>query len=238
MKSFSTLVSVAAVVASGLAQEIAVDLKSAASFALVAVGGITNTGASAPIIGNVATTGHNITGLAPGAIVGDAFERDATADQAHADALAVWTQLHPLQGQQVVATDDGTITVTKGSGDLSGNGTTNVTGAVFTPGIYNIFSILTVITNLTLSGEGQYIFTTDSHLRLNPGASIILTNGATADNVFWATGDSSTFGAGATFLGKLFSFSAITLQLGASAVGGLYSAGSVALFDAPITLLP
>jgi hypothetical protein len=205
---------------------------------MVAVGGITNTGASAPVIGNVATTGHNITGFAPGAIVGTTEERNAAADQAHADALAVWTQLHALEGTQVVATDDGTITVTKGMGDLSGNGTTNVTGAVFTPGIYNVFSILTVITNMTLSGEGQFIFVTDSHLRMNAGASIILADGATADNVFWATGDSSTFMAGATFLGKLFSFSAITLQLGASAVGGLYSAGLMALSDAPVTLLP
>jgi len=237
MKSISTLVSLAAVFSSGFAQEVAIDLGTASTYALVGIKGITNTGLSAPVIGNVATTGHNVTGFAPGAIVGSVEERNAAADQAHADALAVYNQLHPLVGTPVVATADGTITVTKGMGDLLGNGTTNFTGAVFTPGIYNVESIITVITNLTLSGAGQFIFTSGSHFRMNPGAEIILTNGAELTDVFIAAGDSATIGAGGTFLGKLFSNSAITLQAGAKAIGGLYSSGSMALSNSPVTLL-
>jgi hypothetical protein len=121
----------------------------------VAVGGITNTGASGPIIGNVATTGQNVTGFPPGAITGEIEQDNDAADQAHADAEAVWNQLRALEGTPVVSTDDGTIIVTKGMGDANGAGTTNFTGAVFTPGIYNVLSIITVITNITLSGDGQ-----------------------------------------------------------------------------------
>jgi len=237
MKTISPLVLLTAVFASSLAQEVAIDLGSAATFALVGIKGITNTGASAPVIGNVATTGHNVTGFAPGAIVGSIEERNAAADQAHADALAVYNQLHPLVGTPVVANPDGTITVTKGMGDINGNGTTNFTGAVFGPGIYNVDSIITVITNITLSGEGQFIFTSGSHFRMNANASIILADGAQATDVFFASGDSATLMPGASFVGKLFSNSAITLQAGAKAIGGLYSGGSMAFSNSPVTLL-
>jgi len=48
-----------------------IDLKSAKTFALTAVGGITNTGADAVSInGDVGTTGHDVTGFAAGAITG------------------------------------------------------------------------------------------------------------------------------------------------------------------------
>jgi len=236
MKSIFTSVSLAAMFASGLAQ-VEIDLGTAAEFALVAVKGVNNIGVSGPIIGNVATTGHLVDGFAPGAIVGTVDVQNDAANEARADALAVYNQLHPLVGQEVVSTPDGTIVVTKGTGDLDGNGTTNFTGAVFTPGIYNVLSIFEIITNITLSGDGQFIFTSGSHFRMAPGSQVILADGAQATNVFIAAGDSANISTGSTFQGKLFSDSAIFMGAGASAVGGLYSGGIVNLTDSAITLL-
>lgn len=212
-------------------------MKSAATYALVAVGGINNVGASGPIIGNVATTGHIVDGLAPDAVAGRIDVANAAADQARADALAVYNQLHPLVGQQVESSGDGTVIVTKGTGDAFGNGTTNFTGAVFTPGIYNVFSIFEVVTNITLDGDGQFIFTTGSHFRMAPKSEIILTGGATAGNVFFAAGDSANISTGSIFQGQLLSDSAIFMGAGASATGGLYSGGLVNITDSAITLL-
>lgn len=203
----------------------------------MAVGGINNIGASGPITGNVATTGHVVDGFADGAIVGTVDVRNDAADEARADALAVYNQLHPLVGQEVVSTPDGTIIVTKGMGDLNGNGTTNFTGAVFTPGVYNVLSIFEVVTNITLDGAGQFIFTSGSHFRMAPNSEVILTNGASASNVFFAAGDSANISTGSTFQGKLFSDSGIFMGVGASAIGGLYSGGLVNLTDSAITLL-
>jgi len=236
MKFTLTSVSLASLVASGLAQ-VDIDLGSAASFALVAVGGINNIGVSGPIVGNIATTGHTVDGLDSAAVVGDIDVRNEAADQARADSLAVFNQLKPMVGTQVETTGDGTIVVTKGMGDLGGNGTTNFTGAVFTPGIYNIFSIFELVTNITLSGKGQFIFTSGSHFRMAPSSEIILTNGAVATDVFFAAGDSANISTGSTFQGKLFSDSAIFMGAGASAVGGLYSGGLVNITDSAITLL-
>lgn len=203
----------------------------------MAVGGVNNAGPSGPIVGNVATTGHVVDGFADGSIVGEVDVRNDAADEARADALAVYNQLHPLAGKEVVTTADGTIVVTKGMGDLNGNGTTNLTGAVFTPGIYNVLSILEVVTNMTLDGAGQFIFTSGSHFRMAPGAEVILTNGAVATNVFFAAGDSANISTGSTFQGKLFSDSGIFMGAGASAIGGLYAGGLVNLTDSSITLL-
>lgn len=204
---------------------------------MIAVGGVNNAGASGPIVGNVATTGHTVDGLAAGAIEGEVDIRNAAADQARADALAVFNQLHPMVGQEVQTSGDGSIIVTKGMGDAGGNGTTNFTGAVFTPGIYNVLSIFEVITNVTLSGAGQFIFTSGSHFRMSPGSEIILTNGAVATDVFFAAGDSANISTGSTFQGKLFSDSGIFMGAGASAIGGLYAGGIVNITDSAITLL-
>jgi len=237
MKFIFTSVSLAAMVASGLAQDIVVDLGTAATFALVAVKGVNNIGTPGPIVGNVATTGHLVDGFAADSIAGTVEVQNDVADEARADALAAYNQLHSLIGQEVVATGDGTIVVEKGPGDSNGHGTTNFTGAVFTPGIYNVLSIFEIITNITLDGDGQFIFTSGSHFRMMPDAEVILTNGAQANNVFFASGDSGNISTGATLQGKLFSDSAIFMGAGASAIGGLYSGGIVNLTDSSITLL-
>jgi len=236
MKSIFTSVSMAAMFASGLAQ-VEIDLGTAANFAMVAVGGINGMGVSGPIVGNVATTGHTVNGFVPGSIVGEIDTANDAADQARADAVAVFNQLHPMVGEQVVTTPDGSVIVTKGMGDADGNGTTNFTGAVFTPGVYNIFSIFEVVTNVTLSGAGQFIFTTGSHFRMAPDSSIILTDGATVDNVWFAAGDSANISSGAFFQGQLLSFSAIFMGPGASAVGKLLSGGLMNITSSgPVTL--
>ncbi|KAJ7208911.1 hypothetical protein GGX14DRAFT_453604 [Mycena pura] len=233
MKLAFTLATLAAVV-TFVSADVAIDLGTAADFTAVCVGGIINTGGSGPIIGNVATTGHNISGFPPGAITGDIEQRTSVAQAAHLDAEAAWNMLRTLVGTPVVDSGDGTIVVTQGMGDADGNGTTNFTGAVFTPGIYNVNSILHVVTSITLDGEGQYIFTSGSHFDLDANASIILKNGARASDVFWASGDSTNILGGAHVSGTILSNSAIRLSAGASVLGNIYTQGLMAFSEATV----
>lgn len=114
---------------------------------MVAVGGITNTGASGPVVGNVATTGHTVTGFPPGTITGQVDVRNAVANEAHDDAEAVWNMLRDLTGTVITNSFDGTV--------VESHGRVNISGATFTPGIYNTLSEMMILTSITLSGAGQ-----------------------------------------------------------------------------------
>lgn len=81
----------------------------------------------------------------------------------------------------------------------------------------------------------RYIFTSGSHFDLDANASIILTNGAKASDVFFATGDSTNLLAGASVAGTIFSNSAIRLAAGASVLGNIYSQGLMTFTEASVT---
>lgn len=62
------------------------------------------------------------------------------------------------------------------------------------PGVYDI-AATAFNSTLTLSGEGVYIFRSTSSIAQTAGGTMVLTNGATACNVFWQIPTSMTFGA-------------------------------------------
>jgi hypothetical protein len=70
---------------------------------------------------------------------------------------------------------------------------------------------------------------------MNAGASIILANGAQATNVFFATGDATNLGAGATVAGSIFSNSAIRLADSVSILGNIYTQGLMTFTNAAVT---
>jgi uncharacterized repeat protein (TIGR01451 family) len=70
------------------------------------------------------------------------------------------------------------------------------------PGVYNV-AATTMNGTLTLNGPGVYVFLGSATTPIAPGAQMLLTNGATACNVFWAVADSMTIGAGAHMEGTV-----------------------------------
>lgn len=167
-------------------------LLSASTFAVLGDTAVTSTGATV-LNGDLGVSpGSSITGFPPGTYTGTLHEGDAAAAQAHADATAAATTLQGMgPGTDISSTDLG--------------------GAILTPGVYSAASAGTWSAGpLTLNGAGTYVFLFGSSLTMPAAASVVLTGGATADNVYFVTGTTFTFGAGDTVNGNILAGTSIT----------------------------
>ena len=162
-------------------------LLSASTFAVLGDTAVTNTG-STVLNGDLGISpGSTITGFPPGTYTGTLHQGDAAAAQAHADVTAAAIALKAL-----------TPTTDISSTDLG--------GATLTPGNYNATSTGTWSAGpLTLNGAGQYVFVFGTGLTMP-----VLENGATADNVYFVTGTTFTFGADCTVNGNILAGTSIT----------------------------
>lgn len=87
---------------------------------------------------------------------------------------------------------------------------------------------------LTLEGtaESVWVFQAASTLTIGTGATIILTGGASACNVFWQVGSSATIGSAAQFIGTVMADVSVTAQTAATVEGRLLArTGAVTLDD-------
>ena len=190
-------------------------LGTADPFAVLGGSTVVNTGASA-VTGNVGIyPGVSATGFPPGIVVGVTYAGGAVAQQAQADALTAYTT---LGGETSIQ-------------NLTG---TDLGGLTLGPGVRNFLSTaqLTGILTLDAGGDGnaRFDFQIGSTLTTAASSSLILINGARADNVYWRIGSSATFGVGTTFSGTLLANQSITLNSGTSLSGrALALNGSVTL---------
>jgi len=167
-------------------------LLSASNFAVLGDTAVTNTG-NTVLTGDLGVSpGSTITGFPPGTFTGTLHEGDSIAAQAHADATAAAIALKAL-----------TPTTDISSTDLG--------GATFVPGNYHATSTGTWSAGpLTLNGAGQYVFVFGTGLTMPANATVVLENGATADNVYFVTGTTFTFGADCVVNGNILAGTSIT----------------------------
>jgi hypothetical protein len=195
----------------------------ARSYATLSGSSITNTGSSV-LTGNLGVSpGSTLTGFPPGVVVGSVNLGNAAAATAQANALTAYNFMHAEVATPISPTLD---------------------GQVLTPGVYSESSgtfNLAASGNgtLTLNGAGIYIFKAASTLVTGAGGipTILLTNGATANNVFWLVGSSATINSGSAgvFQGSILAVTSITDTLGGTVNGSLIALnGSVTLSAASI----
>ena len=169
-------------------------LLTARTYAVLAQSAITNSG-NTVINGDLGISpaaGSFVTGFPPGLVSGTKHLTDAAAAQAQVDATAAAAALK----------------ATTVNTDIS---STDLGGYSAVPGHYKASSAGTWVAGpLTLNGAGVYIFEFGTSLTLPANASIVLTNGATADNVYFVTGTFITFGANNAVYGNFLAGSAIT----------------------------
>lgn len=190
------------------------DLGAAATYSVYGDAGVTNdVGGVTHVWGNV---GHNNLGATN---LDDATQVDgvinagtgvAGAASSAFDALAVW------------------------GGAVAKNLSTPQT---ITPGVYTVDATQTLTGDITLSGAGVYIFRSDSAYHVANSARVLLTNGATACNVFWRVPSTMTIGTNAQMVGTIIAGTeAITLNTGTTLQGRALSlVAAVTLLSNQIT---
>jgi len=206
----------AASVALGVNSDAAtVALGAAASFGVLAAESIVDTGGTSTVIGDVGLSSGSSIGVLPVNVTGTLYLDNPVPNQARTDAMSVYTTLVGLDPTSPVVPLAGTLA----------------------PGVYFFEDTALLTGDLTLDGAGQYVFQIGSGLTTMGDASIILANGAAANDIFWLVGSSATLGAGAEFSGTLIAIASITVGTGTSIDGRLLAMdGSVTLANNTIVI--
>jgi hypothetical protein len=194
------------------AQATAPSLGSAAKFAVLGSSTVTSGGPTV-ITGNLGVApGTSITGFPPGTVNGTIDAGDLVALVAHADATKAYAALKaetcktPLTGQ-----------------DLG--------GMTLTPGVYCFASSAQLTGQLTLNGNGVYVFQIGSTLTTAASSSVVLTNGALCGNVFWQVGSSATLGATNAFVGNILALASDTVGANTSVAGRVIAVTAAVTLD-------
>ena len=203
-----------------LARAQAPTLASAQSFAVLGTATVTSTGLTA-IKGDLGVSpGTAVTGFGPGTVTGGTIHAgDPTAAAALADANAAYAALVALP----CATQNNL------SGLILG---TSPGATTLPPGVYCFGTAATLTGNLTLSGNGVYVFQIGTTLTTTAAnASVVLTNGAMAANVFWQVGSSATIGTSTVFVGSILAGISDTVTTGASVDGRVFALNGAVTLD-------
>ena len=188
-----------------------IDLGSAADFAILAGAGVTNTGVTTLITGDVGShPTATINGLTDANVIG-----------------TLYTVADPIVG---IAKVDLTTAFNDGQSrtldaiSLPGQ----IGGLTLAPGLY-VNSSTSGISGtgpngiLTLDAGGNpnavWIFKMGSTLITAPGTSIVLAGGAQAKNIYWSVGTSATLGTNSSFFGNILADQSITINTGATLDG-------------------
>jgi hypothetical protein len=187
----------------------AVNLRSSSTFAILAGAGVTNTGSTTVITGDLGTapTG-SITGIDVNMVSGKIEAATPAATLAKQDLSSAYDD---AQGRSLNA-----ISL---PGDLG--------GLTLAPGLYVNASSTGISGSgqLTLDAQGNsnavWIFKMGSTLTTGTGSQIILAGGAKASNIYWSVGTSATLGVTSRFKGTIMADQSISAATGASIEGRL-----------------
>ena len=166
--------------------------------------------------------GSALVGFGPCLLTGAKHLADAVAQQAQADLLVAFNTLMGLPCGTVV-------------------GTADIGGSVLPAGVYCSASTIGVTGSLTLDGGGNpnatFVFQAGSSL--TGVGTIVLINGAQAQNVYWVNGAAATIGVGSAWQGNILAVSSITLNDGVTLLGrALTRIGAVTLGNNNVITLP
>ncbi len=205
----------------------AVNLLSAANFAILSKSGITNVPKSS-IVGAVGTS--PITGAALLLTCKEVTGAIYTVDAAGPLPCRI-----PDPAKLTTAVLNMESAYTNAAGRTNPNylnlGAGNIGGMTLAPGLYKWTTGVVIPTNVTLSGSSSaiWIFQIDGTLNSSSSVRILLSGGAQAKNIFWQVAGATTLGTYSHFEGTILDKTGINLQTGASINGRLLAQTAVTL---------
>jgi hypothetical protein len=175
-------------------------------------GAVANTGVST-VTGNVGSNVGAIAGFGfPSVLNGVVENANAVTLQASLDLAAACVELQNIPA-----------TITDHNGVFG-----SVEGETIFPGVYSIASAVAITGTLTLDAQGDpdaiFLFKITGALNSVAGATVLLANGASSDNVFWIAVGAVGLGANSTMIGTAIGYpGAVSLGAGGSMDGRLYA---------------
>lgn len=205
------------------------NLRSTASFTILAATTITSTGDGA-INGDV--------GLSPGTgaaihvrhpqVTGTIYAVDAAGPPGSVIAPAF---LATAKGDLTKAYNTARDLAPTPTGPFLNPGAGNIGGMTLEPGLYKFDSTAMITgSDLTLTGgaDDVWIFQVGTDLQVGNGIQVILAGNAKPWNIFWQVGTSAVLGTTAVFKGTILANQSITMNTGSTMVGrALASNGAV-----------
>ncbi|PQJ77473.1 LruC domain-containing protein [Polaribacter glomeratus] len=187
-------------------------------------GAVSNVGVS-DVTGNIGTTLGAVTGFGPPSILNGIIQNaNEVTLQASLDLKNMVTQI------------TNTVTTNASHAPAFGSETLN-------PGVYAVAGAASIAGTLTLDGQGdsnaQFIFKIGGAFTTAAGATVVLTNGASSENVFWLATGAIAMAASTTMSGNIIANpGAVSMGNGGELNGRMLSVtGAVSLLNCK-TLIP
>lgn len=197
----------------------AVDLRSATDFALLCAAALSTTGASNVSNGKVGGT-STISGFPPATLSnGASLEYNQTiCAQALADARTAYDTVK-----------NGTSPAVYVPGELG--------GLTLTPNTYYNTGAMTLATgNLTFNGNGLYVFRIGAAMSIAASMSMVMINGAVAEDITFQVTGAFAVGAGVSMVGTILGYAAVSVGTGCTIKGALVSlTGALAVDTSSVT---
>ena len=217
--------------ASGLAP---VDLGTAANFVILSKSGITNVSTSA-IVGDMGVSPIKATAITGFDLVMDSTGTFSRSTQVTGKIYAS-DYASPTPAKLTTAISNMEAAYTDAAGrapdhtELWGG---NLSGQTLAPGVYYWSTDVYISdgSSVTLAGgkNAVWIFQIAGNLTLFPGAAVVLSGGAQANNIFWQVAGAVTLGTTAHFEGVVLGKTLVAVNTGASANGRLLAQTAVTL---------
>lgn len=223
---------------------VSVNLGTSADFTVLAKSAITTTG-STSIVGNLGISPAAASSMTGFGQILDSSGEFSTSSLVTGKIYAA-NYAAPTPSQMTVAIGDMETAYNDAAGRSDPNTLNflsgNLNGETFAAGLHKWTSALTITDSITLDGGGDlnavWIFQIDNRLQLATGAQIILSNGASAGNVFWQSAEGATLGTNSHFEGNLLTKTDVAVMTGASMNARLLAQTAVTLDSNSITAIP
>jgi hypothetical protein len=216
----------------GPSSTLAVNLRSASNYVILAKTKISNVPTSA-VTGNLGMSPATATSITGFPLTADATNVFSTSPQVTGKVYAS-TYAPPTPSNLTAAIGDMQLAFTDAAGrapDVTELGAGNIGGKTLAPGVYKWGTGLLIPTNVTLTGSATdvWIFEIAQDLTVSSAARIVLAGGAVPKNVFWQVAGLADLGTTSHFEGVILTQTSIALRTGASINGRLLAQAAVTL---------